>query len=82
VAEPSERHLGPAGIVHAQEHDGRCISADACVDPRERLEALTGEALGSHDTEEVSAGRDGGKLQETFNNKAVRSSPGRRPRQS
>jgi hypothetical protein len=52
VVEPAERHLGAAGVVHAEEqHDRRAVGADA-LDPGQGAQALAGEAFG-HQRQEV-----------------------------
>jgi hypothetical protein len=61
VVEEPQGHLGPAGVVHAQEeHDRLTVDAQA-LDFGHRLQALPGEPLGQ-EWQEVDHGRLSGEL--------------------
>ena len=47
VAEPAGRHLGAAGVVHAQEQHGRLVQL-ADLEPGEGAEPIARETLDQH----------------------------------
>ena len=61
VGEESERHLGAAGVVGAQEQHGGFAVGDLAFDAGQGVEALAGEAFGQQG-QEVGHGRAAGEL--------------------
>ena len=61
VGEESERHLGAAGVVGAQEQHGGFAVVVLAFDPGQRVEPLAGEPFGQQ-RQEVGHGRAAGEL--------------------